>query len=77
MLGADTARLEGFFIHRAERRFELAEPSDHRKKCAAELCRGPAPHDRGASIQVRGALVASQGKGQSWEIVANEIENHW
>src|SRR5438270_1918139 len=28
----------------------------------------------GASITVRGALVASQGKGQSWEIVAEEIE---
>jgi len=28
----------------------------------------------GASIVARGALVASQGKGQSWEIVADEIE---
>ena len=28
----------------------------------------------GASIVVRGALVASQGKGQSWEVVAEEIE---
>src|SRR5580765_6458811 len=28
----------------------------------------------GASIAVRGALVASQGKGQSWEVVADEIE---
>jgi asparaginyl-tRNA synthetase len=28
----------------------------------------------GASIRVRGALVASQGKGQSWEAVADEIE---
>jgi asparaginyl-tRNA synthetase len=28
----------------------------------------------GASIRVRGALVASQGKGQSWEVVAEEIE---
>src|SRR5207248_11728650 len=28
----------------------------------------------GASIAVRGALVASQGKGQSWEVVAGEIE---
>jgi asparaginyl-tRNA synthetase len=28
----------------------------------------------GASIIVRGALVASQGKGQSWEVVAEEIE---
>jgi len=28
----------------------------------------------GASIKVRGALVASQGKGQSWEVVAGEIE---
>jgi asparaginyl-tRNA synthetase len=28
----------------------------------------------GASIKVRGALVASQGKGQSWEVVADEIE---
>jgi asparaginyl-tRNA synthetase len=28
----------------------------------------------GASITVRGALVASQGKGQSWEVVADEIE---
>src|SRR2546423_11164771 len=28
----------------------------------------------GASIAVRGALVASQGKGQNWEIVADEIE---
>src|SRR5207248_8808330 len=28
----------------------------------------------GASITVRGALVASQGKGQSWEVVAEEIE---
>src|SRR2546423_8281881 len=28
----------------------------------------------GASITVRGALVASQGKGQSWEMVAEEIE---
>ena len=27
----------------------------------------------GASIRVRGALVASQGKGQSWEVVASEI----
>jgi asparaginyl-tRNA synthetase len=28
----------------------------------------------GASVAVRGALVASQGKGQSWEVVADEIE---
>ena len=28
----------------------------------------------GASIAVRGALVASQGKGQSWELVAESIE---
>src|SRR5467141_3118321 len=28
----------------------------------------------GASIVVRGELVASQGKGQSWEVVAEEIE---
>jgi asparaginyl-tRNA synthetase len=28
----------------------------------------------GASLRVRGPLVASQGKGQSWEVVANEIE---
>ena len=28
----------------------------------------------GASITVRGALVASQGKGQSWEVVAEAIE---
>lgn len=28
----------------------------------------------GASISVNGALVASQGKGQSWEVVADEIE---
>jgi asparaginyl-tRNA synthetase len=28
----------------------------------------------GASIRVRGALVASQGKGQNWEVVADEIE---
>ena len=28
----------------------------------------------GASISVRGDLVASQGKGQAWEVVANEIE---
>ena len=28
----------------------------------------------GASISVSGALVASQGKGQSWEVVADEIE---
>ncbi len=28
----------------------------------------------GASIVVRGELVASQGKGQSWEVVAQEIE---
>jgi asparaginyl-tRNA synthetase len=28
----------------------------------------------GASIAVRGKLVASQGKGQSWEVVADEIE---
>src|SRR6476469_4082799 len=28
----------------------------------------------GASIVVRGDLVASQGKGQSWEVVADEIE---
>jgi asparaginyl-tRNA synthetase len=28
----------------------------------------------GASIKVRGELVASQGKGQSWEVVADEIE---
>src|SRR4051812_5141533 len=28
----------------------------------------------GASITVRGDLVASQGKGQAWEVVANEIE---
>jgi len=28
----------------------------------------------GASIVVRGALVASQGKGQSWEVVADSIE---
>jgi len=28
----------------------------------------------GTSIRVRGALVASQGKGQSWEVLAEEIE---
>ena len=28
----------------------------------------------GASIVVRGALVASQGKGQSWEVVADSVE---
>jgi len=28
----------------------------------------------GASITVRGELVASQGKGQSWEVLADEIE---
>src|SRR3989440_3026372 len=28
----------------------------------------------GASIAVHGALVASQGKGQNWEVVAEEIE---
>jgi asparaginyl-tRNA synthetase len=28
----------------------------------------------GASIIVRGALVASQGKGQSWEVVADEFD---
>jgi asparaginyl-tRNA synthetase len=28
----------------------------------------------GASIAVQGALVASQGKGQSWEIVADSVE---
>jgi asparaginyl-tRNA synthetase len=28
----------------------------------------------GASIIVRGALVTSQGKGQSWEVVADEID---
>ncbi|HVF70631.1 MAG TPA: asparagine--tRNA ligase [Chthoniobacterales bacterium] len=28
----------------------------------------------GASIVVRGDLVASQGKGQAWEVVANEIQ---
>src|SRR5213595_4298812 len=28
----------------------------------------------GASIKVRGALVASQGKGQSWEVVAEDVE---
>ena len=27
----------------------------------------------GASIQVRGQLVASQGKGQAWEVVADEL----
>ncbi|CAN5608707.1 asparagine--tRNA ligase [soil metagenome] len=27
----------------------------------------------GASIQVRGQLVASQGKGQSWEVIAGEL----
>src|SRR5437016_991048 len=27
----------------------------------------------GASISVRGALVASQGKGQNWEVVADEV----
>src|SRR5256714_7098042 len=28
----------------------------------------------GASIVVRGDLVGSQGKGQAWEVVANDIE---
>ena len=28
----------------------------------------------GASIAVRGALVASRGKGQSWEVLADSIE---
>jgi asparaginyl-tRNA synthetase len=28
----------------------------------------------GAAIKVRGALVASQGKGQSWEVVADDVE---
>ncbi|MBA3962738.1 MAG: asparagine--tRNA ligase [Chthoniobacterales bacterium] len=28
----------------------------------------------GASIRARGPLVASQGKGQSWELIADEIE---
>src|SRR6266498_42218 len=29
----------------------------------------------GSSISVRGVLVASQGKGQKWEVVADEIDN--
>src|SRR5881392_1507403 len=28
----------------------------------------------GASLKVRGELVASQGKGQSWEVVAQHID---
>src|SRR4051812_25931781 len=28
----------------------------------------------GASVAVRGALVASQGKGQTWEVVAESID---
>src|ERR1700681_1431508 len=28
----------------------------------------------GASISVRGELVASQGKGQNWEVVADKID---
>ena len=28
----------------------------------------------GASIKVHGALVASQGKGQTWEVVADKID---
>src|SRR4051812_3150576 len=28
----------------------------------------------GASVEVHGALVASQGKGQSWEVVAEQIQ---
>jgi asparaginyl-tRNA synthetase len=28
----------------------------------------------GASIKVKGSLVASQGKGQAWEVVADEVE---
>src|SRR5207249_11300557 len=28
----------------------------------------------GSSISVQGALVVSQGKGQNWEVVANQIE---
>src|SRR5437762_4212851 len=28
----------------------------------------------GASISVRGALVASQGKGQRWEVIADQID---
>src|SRR6058998_4261151 len=28
----------------------------------------------GASVIVRGVLVASQGKGQSWEVVADKID---
>src|SRR5882724_249011 len=28
----------------------------------------------GASISVRGALVASQGKGQKWELIADNVE---
>src|SRR6478672_4553700 len=27
----------------------------------------------GASIKVRGELVASQGKGQAWEVIADEL----
>jgi asparaginyl-tRNA synthetase len=28
----------------------------------------------GASVQARGALVASQGKGQSWDLIAEEVQ---
>src|SRR5947209_8789204 len=28
----------------------------------------------GSSIAVRGELVASQGKGQTWEVIANELK---
>jgi hypothetical protein len=31
----------------------------------------------GASISGSGALVASQGKGQTWELVADKIGHHW
>ena len=72
-LGADPARFEGFLF------IELNDGSCLRNLqiIAKNTLPNYAAVQRlitGASIVVRGALVASQGKGQSWEVVADEIE---
>ena len=72
-LGADTPRLKDFSFIELNDGSSLRNLQIIAQDTFAELSRGATPHYR-ASIRIEGALVALQGKGQSWEIVAEQIE---
>ena len=72
-LGANPARFEGLFLHRAQRWLLPAQSPDHREKHAAQLPGGPAPDHRRFHYRARGA-GRFPGQRQSWEVVADKME---